>query len=108
LNSKGFIPLLVDSCPGPPGAFTNGISVSHSKSILYGSFVWARRALNRPKWRFPARAVLLDPEHPRMENTTMTGTTSPGRHCHSTLPLAVIDDHSLGICILILLSLLSK
>jgi len=59
LNSKGFIPLLVDSCPGPPGAFTNGISVSHSKSILYGSFVWARRTLNRPKWRFLARAVVF-------------------------------------------------
>jgi hypothetical protein len=24
---------------------------------LYGAFVWARRALNRPKHRFPARAV---------------------------------------------------
>jgi hypothetical protein len=28
------------------------------KSILYGAFVWARRALNSPKWRFPARAVV--------------------------------------------------
>ena len=27
------------------------------KSILYGAFVWARRALNSRKWRFPARAV---------------------------------------------------
>jgi hypothetical protein len=26
---------------------------------LYGAFVWARRALNGPKRRFPARAVLL-------------------------------------------------
>jgi hypothetical protein len=33
-------------------------SVSHSKSILYVAFVWARRALNRPKRRFPARAVM--------------------------------------------------
>jgi hypothetical protein len=32
---------------------------------------------------------------------------SPGRHCHSTLSLAVIDCHSLGIYILILLPLLS-
>ena len=28
----------------------------HSKSVLYGAFVWARRALNRPFRRFPARA----------------------------------------------------
>jgi hypothetical protein len=27
---------------------------------LYGAFVWARRALNRQKRRFPARAVLWD------------------------------------------------
>jgi hypothetical protein len=26
---------------------------------LYGAFVWARRALNSRKWRFPARAVTL-------------------------------------------------
>jgi hypothetical protein len=25
--------------------------------VLYGAFVWARGALNRPKRRFPARAV---------------------------------------------------
>ena len=24
------------------------------------------------------------------------GAASPGRHCHSTLPLAVVDCHSLG------------
>ena len=29
----------------------------HSKSGLYGTFVWARRALNGPKRRLPARAV---------------------------------------------------
>jgi hypothetical protein len=28
------------------------------KSILYGAFVWARRALNRPFRRFSARAVI--------------------------------------------------
>jgi hypothetical protein len=26
--------------------------------MLYGAFVWACRALNRPKRRFPARAVM--------------------------------------------------
>jgi hypothetical protein len=30
-------------CPGRPGRL-NGLSVSHSKSVLYGAFVWARRA----------------------------------------------------------------
>jgi hypothetical protein len=34
-------------------------------------------------------------------------TNSPGRFCHSTLSLAVIGRHSLGIYILILLPLLS-
>ena len=41
--------------PGPPGAVKRP-RVSHSKSGLYGDFVWARRALNVQKWRFPARA----------------------------------------------------
>jgi ABC-type multidrug transport system fused ATPase/permease subunit len=36
-----------------------------------------------------------------------TGRPSPGRHCHSTLTLAVIDCHSLGIYTVILLPLLS-
>ena len=36
------------------------LSVSRSKSILSGAFVWARRALNRPKRRFPARAETAD------------------------------------------------
>ena len=35
------------------------------------------------------------------------GERSPGRHCHSTLPLAVIDCHCLGIYTVILLPLLS-
>ena len=30
-----------------------GLSVLHSKSVLYGALVWARRALNRQKRRFP-------------------------------------------------------
>jgi hypothetical protein len=36
----------------------SGISVSRRESVLYGAFVWARGALNRPKRRFPTRAVL--------------------------------------------------
>ena len=38
-----------------PGRLST-IGVPHSKSILYGVFVWARRALNSPKRRFSARA----------------------------------------------------
>ena len=34
----------------------SALSVFHRKSFLYGAFVWAHRALNRPKRRFPARA----------------------------------------------------
>ena len=32
----------------------SALSVSHSKSVLYGGFVWARRALNSQKRRFLA------------------------------------------------------
>jgi hypothetical protein len=38
-----------------PGRLS-ALSVSHSKSVLYGAFVWVCRALNSPKRRFPARA----------------------------------------------------
>ena len=43
----------VRALPGRLSAF----SVFLCKSILYGVFVWARRALNTLKRRFPARAV---------------------------------------------------
>ena len=36
--------------PGRLGA----LSACHSKSVLYGGFVWARSARSRPKRRFPA------------------------------------------------------
>ena len=39
-----------------PSGRLSALSVSHSKSVLYGGFVWARRALNSPKRRFPTRA----------------------------------------------------
>jgi hypothetical protein len=48
------IPII--DCPGPPWRLS-ALSVSYSKSILYGTFVWARRALNSPNLRFLARAV---------------------------------------------------
>ena len=43
----------------------SALSVFLLKSILYGAFVWARRALNSEKRRFPARAVAADPGNPR-------------------------------------------
>jgi hypothetical protein len=39
-----------------PGRLS-GLSVSHSESILYGTFVWGHRPLNSQKRRFPARQV---------------------------------------------------
>jgi hypothetical protein len=45
-------PPTVRACAGR----LSGLSVSHSKSFLYGAFVWARRALSRSKRRFSARA----------------------------------------------------
>jgi hypothetical protein len=44
----------------------SALSVFLLKSILYGAFVWARRALNGPKRRFPARAgegIEIDSRH---------------------------------------------
>ena len=43
--------------PGPPGRL-RALRVLHRKSVLHVVFVWARRALNGPAWRFPARAVV--------------------------------------------------
>jgi hypothetical protein len=44
------------SCPGPPGRLS-ALSVFLCKSVLYGAFVWARRAHKHQKRRFPARVV---------------------------------------------------
>jgi WD40 repeat protein len=43
------------NCSGPPGRL-NTLSVFLYKSVLYGVFVWAHRALNNQKRRFLARA----------------------------------------------------
>ena len=45
--------------PGPPGCLS-ALSVFLYKSVFYGAFVWARRALNSRKRRFPARAKSMD------------------------------------------------
>jgi hypothetical protein len=55
-----------------PG-WLSAISVFLCKSVFCGVFVWARRALNSQKWRFPARAVLqhgLDPSRPDEDGAT--------------------------------------
>jgi hypothetical protein len=33
--------------PGPPGGRLSALRASHSKPVLYGTFVWGRRAPNR-------------------------------------------------------------
>ena len=51
--------------PHPPGAMSSTLGAPavrarpnrFYKSVLYGAFVWARRALKHTKRRFPARAV---------------------------------------------------
>ena len=58
-------PRSVRAVPGRLSA----IRVFLCKSVLYGAFVWARRALNSRKRRFPARAVDA--------SNTMTRTISP-------------------------------
>jgi hypothetical protein len=53
----------------------SGLSVLRGESVLYGVFVWAHRALDGPKRRFPARAV-REPE--RLERGQPLAV--PGRH----------------------------
>ena len=45
-----------NNCPGRRGRLS-ALSVLLCKSVLYWAIVWARRALNGRKRRFPARAV---------------------------------------------------
>jgi hypothetical protein len=45
-------------CAGHPGRLS-GLGLSHSKPVLYGAFVWMRRALDDQKWQSPARADAL-------------------------------------------------
>jgi hypothetical protein len=39
----------------------SGLLVSHSKTVLYGAFVWVHRALKSEKRRFSSRAVPWEP-----------------------------------------------
>ena len=56
--------------PGPARAFKR-LSVFLCKSVLYGAFVWARRAPNRRKWRFPARAEMVEREKKALAHTSL-------------------------------------
>ena len=56
---------MVPSGPRSRGALSD-LSVIHSKYVLYGAFVWARRVLNGRKRRFPARTVMIKTGAQRM------------------------------------------
>ena len=57
-------------CPGRRGRLS-ALSVFLCKSVLYGAFVWARRAPNRRKWRFPARAEMVEREKKALAHTSL-------------------------------------
>ena len=106
--------------PRPPGAVTRPsrslafLSVSHSKSVLCGGFVWARRALNRQNWRLSApraaaclvhslllqkvtspRFTILSGCRPRAgrrrtragSSSSATRSRAPRARCHNPYPL---------------------
>jgi hypothetical protein len=58
LQRKGSTPSSCSVRPRPERL--SALSVFHSKLLLYGAFVWACRALNRPFRRFSAWAVAED------------------------------------------------
>jgi hypothetical protein len=97
-------------CPGPPGRLSP-LSVFLCKSVLYGAFVWARRALKHQKRWVPARAdgyagvdlrdegIVIDSTLPPMGVTELTlrGIAFAGRRlCYrynaSSLSLQVTRD----------------
>jgi hypothetical protein len=51
---------IVPKGPGPPRGGQVFLSAFLWESILYGAFVWARRARKHQKRRFPARAEAQD------------------------------------------------
>ena len=61
-----------------PG-WLSGVSFFLCKSIVYGAFVWVRRALNGRERRFPARAVLYS-ECAAVESRAEVLRTAPGVH----------------------------
>jgi hypothetical protein len=56
--------------------------------------------------KFTAICMIVNNAVPSSRRGGFNGFTSPGRHCHSTLPLTVIDRHPLKLYTLILLPLL--
>ena len=69
--------------PGPPRRLSD-LGVFLCKSTFYGPFVRARRALNRRKWRFPARAVALNPKSTKVR---------PIAHSPAPLPWHAVWSH---------------
>jgi hypothetical protein len=61
-----------DDCSGPPGRLS-ALSVFLCKSVFYGAFVWACRALNSRKRRFPARAGLNGTVYRHLQVRTSQG-----------------------------------
>jgi ABC-type cobalamin/Fe3+-siderophores transport system ATPase subunit len=59
-------------CPGRWGRLS-AIRIFLCKSVLYGAFVWARRALKHQKRRFPARAVMMRFYDPTKGQITLDG-----------------------------------
>ena len=68
--------------PGRRGRLST-LRVFLCKSVLCGACVWARRALNGRKWRFPARAVPLAVSMIFASLlTTLVGAASTRAFCH--------------------------
>ena len=69
-----FMPAALVSCGSTVRARpwrSRALSVLRRESVLYGAFVWARRALSSQKRRFPARA-----DHGVAEDATHTNDWS--------------------------------
>jgi hypothetical protein len=91
-SSAGTRARLAFHCPGRPGRLS-ALSVFLCKSVFYGVFVWARRALNIQKLRFPARAVAT-PARVGFVSARCGGLLSHGRYCHQVLISTDTYDHS--------------
>jgi hypothetical protein len=60
--------------PGPSRGVEAPLAFAIVDRFLYGAFVWACRALNSQKWRFPARAG----RHFWHLSTTLSRSARPG------------------------------
>ena len=65
----------------------SALSVFLCKSVLYGAIVWARRALNSQKRRFPARAVVDDAALAALDE--LEGVAA-GRYTRRSVPVELL------------------